>query len=619
MPDGPTPIERLEAETFSRLERDINVRAWFGDKPITDDPDDPFNPKLFTRSHWQPHLVSETIATRRFILRCNLRAAFRSHTMSKPPSPNLTRTQRLGLQFFKDHPEYIVAMCDKNLGPCVIDRDRYIKFAFRDHLSDATTYLHLSDTEASSASALIESELDEWITTYGKSLPPSERKYLRRTRKKPDEISLPAFYLTIKIHKNAPKTRPIVSTSGSSLEPLGKWLDVQFQPIAASMRSYFKSSVDLKKEMESLDLPPGSLLFSADATSMYTNIQTGPACDAIEEYLYSKWSHLNVAAIISALRLIMNNNTFQFGDTFWKQLVGTAMGAPPAPPYATIFFGIFEDGTILDEFADILLFYRRFIDDVIGIFRSTGNHLRDRHRWNSLRHRMNQYHGLEWTFTPLASTVDFMDLTIRIEDDKIVTTLFEKALNIYQYLPPRSAHPPGVISGLIFGNIYRTYMLCSKQSDVEQKLRLFFHRLRVRGWEHSTLEPLFVRGIEKAQQKLGLLPAPPESTADLDEDRIFCHVSYNPWDPPSALIQQTWQTAFMNPLHQPHINQLDDRVRGRPKRYRFGRMTVAYHRQPNLGNLLSYRKVKPQGGPPVSTYTGGDYRQELDPLLPRST
>ena len=77
---------------------------------------------------------------------------------------------------------------------------------------------------------------------------------------------------------------------------------------------------------------------------MYTNIKTGPALHRIGQFALEHKEHLTVhpTVLIDALHLLMTNNVFQFGDTYWIQKVGTAMGLPPAPPWDTIFFGIHE-------------------------------------------------------------------------------------------------------------------------------------------------------------------------------------------------------------------------------------------------------------------------------------
>ena len=56
-----------------------------------------------------------------------------------------------------------------------------------------------------------------------------------------------------------------------------------------------------------------------------------------------------------------------------------------------------------------------------------------------------------------------MDMrTLTIVNGKIVTGLYEKALNLYLYIPPHSAHPPGVLTGLVLGNAHRIYtLLCA--------------------------------------------------------------------------------------------------------------------------------------------------------------
>ena len=50
------------------------------------------------------------------------------------------------------------------------------------------------------------------------------------------------------------------------------------------------------------------------------------------------------------LETVMKNNVFTFGDTFWLQLKGTAMGTPAAPLYSIITFGMHENRHIFNQF-----------------------------------------------------------------------------------------------------------------------------------------------------------------------------------------------------------------------------------------------------------------------------
>ena len=67
----------------------------------------------------------------------------------------------------------------------------------------------------------------------------------------------------------------------------------------------------------------------------------------------------------------MRFNIFRFGDSYFLQLIGTAMGTSCAVQFANLYFGWHEQETILPKYQNLLgrLFYhRRFIDDVFLIW-----------------------------------------------------------------------------------------------------------------------------------------------------------------------------------------------------------------------------------------------------------
>ena len=100
---------------------------------------------------------------------------------------------------------------------------------------------------------------------------------------------------------------------------------------------------------------------------------------------------------MDALLLLITNNVFQFGVTYLLHKVVTAMGEPPAPPWAKISFGIHEE-TVLAQFGDRLQLYRRFIYDVLVIWIVDPNPDEDYRKWTKFVSLMRDYYGLEWVF-----------------------------------------------------------------------------------------------------------------------------------------------------------------------------------------------------------------------------
>ena len=264
---------------------------------------------------------------------------------------NLLPYQARALQLLQRQQDFLVCPCDKNLGPAIIERDDYIKIAMKDHLLDGQTYRRLSNTDCANNKKCLEQELKSWMKTYNKTLTKMERAFLKQGLEN-NKKAFAGFYLTLKAHKLNPgqnvthlKSQPIVACPGSLLHPLGIWINRKLQTLAKQQESYFRNSYELHQQLCSSTYPPNAKLFTADAVSMYTNIPTNTAIMLIAKHIRKSVTEERPKqneALITALKLVMLNNIFSFGDMTFKQLNGTAMGTPPAPPYATIYYGLHE-------------------------------------------------------------------------------------------------------------------------------------------------------------------------------------------------------------------------------------------------------------------------------------
>ncbi|KAL7510431.1 hypothetical protein ACHAXN_010625, partial [Cyclotella atomus] len=121
---------------------------------------------------------------------------------------------------------------------------------------------------------------------------------------------------------------------------------------------------------------------------------------------------------------------------------------------ANLYFCFNEKCKLLLRFKDFfarILFYARFVDEVFLIWLKECDL-----QWKALVLMFNDFGILKWECLKLKTSVDFLDLTLTIEGNRVVAKTYQKPENPYLYIPPHSAHPAGMINGIVL-LLLRTY------------------------------------------------------------------------------------------------------------------------------------------------------------------
>ena len=384
------------------------------------------------------------------------------------PSMNLTHGGWNLVQHLKQHNDYVIVAGDKNLGPCILDRSVYINRGCSEHLGNKRNYKVLTREGALNRQQGLIIQLRNFISRYGPRedyrepvnytcISKAEDTYLRRAVKKYAD-KLAKFRMTAKIHKNPWKMRPIVCCAGTMMNSWSKWLDYWLQKLKHLIPTYIKDSQQVLDEIKTIELPPNAKLFTCDANSMYNNIDTEHAITVISWWLKDMDekeqlpANFPLEAVIHAMKTIMRNNIFEWGDLFFLQLIGTAMGTSAAVMWATLYYAYHEVHTLIPAHGQFLLYFKRFIDDILGIW--IGNTTTE---WESFRNEVDNFGILTWDIKQqkLTTSVNFLDLTLTIRGGTIISSTYQKAMNLYLYLHFASAHPQGCIKGTVHSLIRR--------------------------------------------------------------------------------------------------------------------------------------------------------------------
>ena len=395
---------------------------------------------------------------------------------NKPKKPNVSKKELKAIKQTLANPNIIIKPADKNLGIVVLDSTDYVDQCL-EHLS-SETYMRTTNFPANNIIKIIEGVLLKFKSL----LTPHKKLYQHLLPSHQHQI--PKLYGLPKLHKplnnnGIPPIRPIISHSNSLLSHTAQFINHVLQPLAQHYEDYIKNSTDLIIYLEEFTATEDIILVTLDVKSPIPqqeclNIVHG------EMYKYSDLVIFDPNLITHLLQVNINNNYFQFAETTFLQLQGTAMGASFSPTIANIFMSVFLRN-FLKTVTEKPVFLKRYIDDIFMLWPKKQNLER-------FLYQLNNFHkSIKFTSTNSNKAIDFLHLTI-FKDQKFEQTkklsisTYQKTNKLYQYLHHSSNHPQSVFKGLVKGEAIRYVRTNSSKSLYNSQINTFIHRLKERGY-----------------------------------------------------------------------------------------------------------------------------------------
>ena len=572
----PKANDKLLKESFDYFFRSTRIRWVFREE------DESQMPLYWLPSSWSPsgNSNNENIELALY----NLKSRINTMKYPKHTNPNISKTHLLNLNKLLSDPNLMVITTDKNLGYVITDIDWYEKTCL-DHLL-STSYINVTedfykdDYGFTTIRNLID-ELSETINTFTEQgiLSEEEAKWILQE----DDFFEPSkFYVLPKIHKQPVKGRPIVPSMTWITFHLSEWIANQLNPLVTNLcQDVLRDSTHLLQklqEINKLDINFADYtVMSADVEALYPNMDITLGLDLMQQFLENhNWkTPTDRTFLLWAMKFTLTKGYISFKDMIFQQTNGAAMGSPMIPPYANIFMHMVEKDIVMKyTLSTDLLIYKRFLDDIFMIIKRHPDSIS-----NIKNDLNNRFPCIKLTWTSPSHTVDFLDITVWIDLSKscIQTTIFQKPLNQYSYLPYNSYHTQSMKTGFIKGEAIRYARTCSRKKDYHKMISLFTIRLQRRGYPFNLIQDT-LNTVSYSQRNEYLKDKDPKEKNTIPY--IF-KITYNPQVDHKFLRKQL--NSFTKEIaHIPNLpNTLSKKVR------------ICYKTPPTLhSKILKARKEK---------------------------
>lgn len=278
------------------------------------------------------------------------------------------------------------------------------------------------------------------------------------------------------------------------LAKIAKYLVSEFSTLTPPKGFYIKNSFELAEELSNMRIEEDEELVSFDVTALYPNIPITIALKILEEWLCDQdISDEKAVMFLKMARLCMNQTTFQFRGSFYRQSYGTCMGNPLSCFIANTFMATMEWS--LKNKAQFPRYWRRYVDDVFVIIKK--GEIQD------LLNLLNsQFDSIKFTVEREENRrLPFLDLMLTRNNNRIDISVYRKPTSTDRYITYNSftsyQHKLAAFNSM-------TYRLCKLPLNVQnyiQELKNIKRIALINGYKESKIDELVTKHSRKIKQE----------------------------------------------------------------------------------------------------------------------
>ena len=273
-------------------------------------------------------------------------------------------------------------------------------------------------------------------------------------------------------------------------------------------------------------------LFTLDVEKLYPSIQPELAMQAIKETLAADRStdRKTKAAIEQFIKLSFENSYVTYQNHCYKSKVGIPTGGSLSRQIADIFLHwiLFIKMTPKLTLIQAIRFWRRFIDDCVGIWRGS------KRAFDNFVNQLNaetMRYGIKFPLNEIqfGKSVHILELCVYLDElNRIHYCGYSKPTDAKRYLNPNSFHPSSVFNSIPFSQMLRTLRNNSEEGRRAVELQQCIDHFSNSGYDLNKLNELKLKAtshlaVNTTQEEKETLTFPVHFFNKLSEFKAVLH------------------------------------------------------------------------------------------------